>query len=147
MVVQDTENEEGYVFQKALDKSELVGISDIDSVTLYLYDCKEGDCQRTDGFVKHASSLNSMAKCPNDGKCAAAGDITVSGVAVIKSNLAVEDIDASGTTLFTVAVGDNYFYKKANNKVVLIKTVNDGEAEQNLMIVGVAKYRKQNNIL
>jgi len=122
-----------------------VAITDISKVgDLFLYDCENGVCQRTDGFVKYGESLANTASCSTGSKCAvAAADLTITGIAVIDyTDFKFYDIsDTSKETVkYTVAVNKEYFYKKDNNNFVLIKTANDGESS--LMIIGVAKFSK-----
>ncbi|KAG4092944.1 hypothetical protein H8356DRAFT_1294353 [Neocallimastix lanati (nom. inval.)] len=143
IVVQDTDNEDNYKVIKSISKTELVAITDISKVgDLFLYDCENGVCQRTDGFVKYGESLANTASCSTGSKCAvAAADLTITGIAVIDyTDFKFYDIsDTSKETVkYTVAVNKEYFYKKDNDNFVLIKTANDGESS--LMIIGVAKF-------
>jgi len=146
-VVSDTKNEEGYTFLKTVDENGLKEIDDekLAAAKLKLYDCINGECVLTDGFIQYGGSLSSRALCTSDEVCtAAAGDLTVEGVAKIYyTNLEVYDIDDSSKTskLFTIEVGNEYFYKKEDNKIVLIRTVSNSDVQQpKVMVVGIAKY-------
>jgi len=143
-VVSDTENDEGYTFLKTVDKD---GLKEIDNdgkladAKLTLYDCKNGECIRTAGFIQYDGSLSSRALCARDDVCIkAAGDLTVDGVAKIDyTDLKVYDVGDS--YLFTIEVGNEYFYTENNDNIVLIKTVSNSETPvPNVMVVGIAQY-------
>jgi len=144
-------NEEGYTFLKKVVKEGLNGITDDEKLLgakLQLYDCKDGVCLRTSGFIQYDGTLSHRALCASDAVCIpAVTELTVDGVAIIDSDLKVYDIGdpTKDTVLFPIdTAGKEYFYKKDNNNIVLIRTVSNDEEPERVMVVGIAQYCKWN---
>jgi len=142
IIAQKLETTDNLPYEKSIGKTVLEGVTDINNVEILLYHCVKGQCQRTEGFIKHNSSFITNSYCPNNDKCTnASADLTIDGTATIDhTDFYVYDYDDVSKTEVKIAIPPinpvTYFYIKDGSHFVMIDTIKD-EDNNDLLAVGI----------